>query len=131
MNDIHAFFKQLHACTLHCGTGHSKKIYDEPFQDFLQLKSPKPTFSAQHYLSVIFLTRCCYLLWDCCTDSYWGCCPRRRACKRFMLLKCCKPKTPGHEDFDTDTDDDAYLGGKYEYQVRTISRFLTPSPLLR
>lgn len=73
--------------------------------------------AALMFIIYLYITRCCYLLWDCCTDSYWGCCPRRRGCKRFMLLKCCKPKTPGHEDFDTDTDDDAYLGGKYEYQV--------------
>ena len=57
-------------------------------------------------LSLVFcyVTRCCYLLWDCCTDSYWGCCPRRQGCKRFMLLQCCDADHKGVEN-------------QYEYHV--------------
>ena len=55
----------------------------------------------------LYITRCCYLLWDCCTDSYWGCCPRKQGCKRFMLLKCCS------KSYDSSSN----VGGRYEYQV--------------
>ena len=33
-----------------------------------------------------FITKCCYLIWDCCTDSYWGCCPRQRKFKHFTNI---------------------------------------------
>ena len=31
------------------------------------------------------LTKCWYLVWDCCTDSYWGCCPRKGSVKILVL----------------------------------------------
>ena len=37
-----------------------------------------------------YVSRCCYLCWDCCTDPFWGYCPseRSRCCERFLLMKC-------------------------------------------
>ena len=31
------------------------------------------------------LIKCWYLVWDCCTDSYWGCCPRKGMLKNITL----------------------------------------------
>ena len=33
-----------------------------------------------------FCTRICYVWWDCCTDPFWGCCPRCRGCERLLLF---------------------------------------------
>merc|ERR1719270_259274 len=58
------------------------------------------------------LTKCWYLVWDCCTDSYWGCCPRKECCKRFLLLRWC-----GYEREGDENDKLTNEGGKYEYQI--------------
>lgn len=34
-----------------------------------------------------YFSRCCYLCWDCCSDPFWGCCPRSEKCSRFLLMK--------------------------------------------
>ena len=37
-----------------------------------------------------YLCKCCYLCWDCCTDPFWGCCPKSRRCRDCLLLRCCR-----------------------------------------
>ena len=34
-----------------------------------------------------YFTRCCYLVWDCCTDPFWGCCPRCGCCETFLRVE--------------------------------------------
>lgn len=34
-----------------------------------------------------YFTRCCYLVWDCCTDPFWGCCPRCACCETFLRVE--------------------------------------------
>lgn len=34
-----------------------------------------------------YFSRCCYLCWDCCSDPFWGCCPRSENCLKFLLMK--------------------------------------------
>ncbi len=36
-----------------------------------------------------YISRCCYLCWDCCTDPFWGYCPRCNSMKSCLLLRCC------------------------------------------
>ena len=35
------------------------------------------------------LFRCCYLCWDCCTDPFWGYCPRCDGLESCLKLQCC------------------------------------------
>lgn len=56
-----------------------------------------------------FFTRCCYLIWDCCTDPFWGYCPRCVGCEKFLQ--------GGSSDQDEEnqckeSDDQDFLGGE-------------------
>ena len=100
------------------------------------------------------LTKCCYLLWDCCTDSYWGCCPRKGTstngssnvkdgikfyfygASRLILIlpicsisECCKRflllRWCGYEGHGEDNDQLTGGGGKYEYEICRNEDFTT------
>ncbi|TRY73268.1 hypothetical protein TCAL_14647 [Tigriopus californicus] len=56
-----------------------------------------------------YFTRCCYLIWDCCTDPFWGYCPRCVCCEKFL-----KGGSSEHDEESQGkaSDDQDFMGGE-------------------
>lgn len=86
-----AVYKENNFSTTSTPNHHPPKFDDDSFWSFMIDSEWKLILWILLFVILIlllcYLSKCCYLIWDCCSDPFWGCCPRTDGCEAFCLMQ--------------------------------------------